>query len=792
MTTIAISLTKRLLEVRFLIEPKLQRLPPDVPEQRRPVNLPTDMVASSIKEFNFCAADTETIDGKVFMLSFETIKKVKKEYEITPVLYYIDSWKDMIDAYLNHGRIWQSGNGRGYAHPTYVYYNKKFDAQAKLKHLPHETIQWLYMNNTVTIDYRTGLIVDYDDDRYDHRYSMKIFYLPQKILRFEFHDDHRFTPPKTGKVQAKPVHGGRIEFFDIAQFYGTSLNVAAEKHLNANKKEKCFDGSKLDVKKLGKDVMIKVKKGHGFVYEKHRYEEYYAEDIEYYCAMDTHLTGILARKKLREFVDSGVSFRDPYSNASIARRDLLNKGYREVVPVRDETALRIAHTQFKGGWFEAAEVGLIEDVMCFDLKSAYPANQMLLPSMTKWVNATYTTKKGEVKNKMKYGKPVMIPKLRGKFLYGDDMEKFISLCTPRKDLSPAYCHAYIEFEAGKWNPLCYVSQVEELDEEGNGTGVFNPCPPLTSPSVYNGWLTYDEFDEAMKWNPVHASIDSYCVWTDEEDEREYPFRPFMEYWFGVKESKDDNDPEYLISKILLNSIYGGSAMVVEGKTGSIWQPFYSSMTTAYTRVELARFNRYNGGKAVMFATDGIIIRKKDFVAVPERKFDNISNLGKWELEKDDVDVLIMMSGVYATRERTPTGSRSNFAMIDGKMGIETHTYKKEGNKYRGTASYFLTQDKSLIGWFDFCERYADETIIHSKIVRPYSMGESRNNFDKMNIFEEREISMRACGDTTKRLYDENDKPTCFGDLLRKSYKLNVWPSYASIDRLMTKHTQEVE
>lgn len=107
-----------------MIEPKLQRLPPDVPEQRRPVNLPTDMVASSIKEFNFCAADTETIDGKVFMLSFETIKKVKKEYEITPVLYYIDSWKDMIDAYLNHGRIWQSGNGRGYAHPTYVYYNK--------------------------------------------------------------------------------------------------------------------------------------------------------------------------------------------------------------------------------------------------------------------------------------------------------------------------------------------------------------------------------------------------------------------------------------------------------------------------------------------------------------------------------------------------------------------------------------------------------------------------------------------------------------------------------------------
>lgn len=774
---------------------RIQHLPPEQPPQHRPINLPTDMVASSIREFNFLAADTETIDGKVFMLSFETSKKVKKVYEIIPVVYMIDSFKDIVEAYLNHGRIWQSGCGRGYAHGTYVYYNKKFDAQAKLKHLPHETIRYLYMTNSVTIDYRTGVMVDYENDDYDHRYSMKIFYLEQKILRFEFHAQHSFQPPQRGKVKPAPVNGGIIEFYDIAQFFGTSLNNAAEKHLGSNKIEHCFDGSKLDVKKLGKDVMIKVKKGHGFVYEKHRYEEYYSEDIKHYCAMDTHLTGNLARMKLREFVDAGVSFRDPYSNASIARRDLLNKGYREVVPTVNETALRIAHTQFKGGWFEAAEVGLIEDVMCFDLKSAYPANQMFLRSMTKWVNATYTTKGGKVKNKMKYGKPVMIPKLRGSFKFGNEMDEFISLCTPRVDLSPAYCHVYMEFPDAKWNPLCYVSQVETMtvNEEGEkeGTGIFNPKPPLTSPSVFQGWITYDEFDEAMKWNPTSVVMDSYCVWTDEEDaEPDFPFRPFMKHWFDIKESKDNNDPAYLISKVILNSVYGGTAMVVEGKTGSIWQPFYSSMTTAYTRVELARFNRYNGGNAVMFATDGIIIRKKDFVKVPERKFDNIKNLGSWELEKEDVDVLIMMSGVYATRERTPTGSRSNFAMIDGKMGIETESYKKEGNKYRGTASYFLTQDNSLLGWFDFCRRYSDDTIVHSKIVRPYSMGESRNNFDKMNIFEEREISMRACGDSTKRLYDENDKPSCFGDLLLKSYNLRVWPSYASIDRIMTGKTGE--
>ncbi len=114
---------------------------------------------------------------------------------------------------------------------------------------------------------------------------------------------------------------------------------------------------------------------------------------------------------------------------------------------------------------------------------------------------------------MKYGKTVMIPNLRGSFEFGTDMDEFISLCTPRVDLSPAYCHVYMEFPDAKWNPLCYVSQVETMrvNEEGEkeGTGIFNPKPPLTSPSVFQGWLTYDEFDEAMKWNPTSVVMDSF-------------------------------------------------------------------------------------------------------------------------------------------------------------------------------------------------------------------------------------------------------------------------------------------
>ena len=741
---------------------------PYIKQQKRPTRLPTDMTRSSIREWNFMGGDTETLDGACYMLSLEQSVKNVTGFNITPNVYYTDSFYEVIQAFLSNGRIYH-GRRRGFAHPSYAFYNLAFDAQALLKHLPNYVVEKIYQSNSATVDITTGELVDMECEETDHTNTMSIFYLPKKCLRFEFHKDHLFQPPKKGKRTPKPINGGRIEMWDISQFYGGGLNTNAKRYLNNSKKaERCFDGSILDVRKLGKEVMVKVKTAQGIIYKKVQYEEYYDEDIRYYCAMDTHLCGRLARKKLKEFVDTNVSYRDPYSIAAIAQRDLLNKGYREVIPMELEYRpyIRIANHTFKGGWFEAAEVGMIEDVMCFDLKSAYPANQWNIPAMTKWENVTYTTKSGEVKNRIKHGEPVMESVLRGEFITGKGAEEFVEHCEPRIDLSPAYCKAYFTFPTGKWNPLCYVGGK----------------PPLTSPTTFYGWITYDEYKEAMKWNPKTAIVEEYLVWKDETEVSDYPFRPFIKHWFDVKESTDSNDPAYLVSKVLLNSIYGKTIQCVEGQTGALWNPFFASMTTAYTRMELARFNRYNGKKAVMFATDGIIIRKDDFVAMPERMLDCPKNLGKWEKEAEDVDALVMMSGVYAIREREATGVKNGFAMIDGKMGIEETRYKKEKSKFRGTASYFL--NGAVMGWFDFCERYGDMDEKQMTITKPYSMGEARHNFDMMNIFEPRDIRLKACGDSSKRLYDPNNSPATFADLLTNSYELGVWESYAHVDRVI--------
>ena len=192
----------------------------------------------------------------------------------------------------------------------------------------------------------------------------------------------------------------------------------------------------------------------------------------------------------------------------------------------------------------------------------------------------------------------------------------------------------------------------------------------------------------------------------------------------------------------------------------------------------------------MVATDGIIIRKKDFVAMPERLLDCPKNLGRWELEAENVDALIMMSGVYAIRERTPSKKKSYIGFKDGNYAMVEEDIKSEKSKFRGTASYFLNGED--MGWFKFCEKYADEDCVQMAITRPYSMGEARFNLDLMNVFIERDISIKACGDSSKRMYRMDDKPTTFGDLLTSSYELDSYDSYAHVNRVVNGLVEEVE
>jgi len=758
---------------------------PEIREQKRPRYVPKNFASSSIQPQHARGIDTETLDGKAYLITYEKAKQDRKTklWELYPVAKYVSTFEECLYGVLEGGRTWFKGGKMGYTNPDYFFWNLKYDAQALLKHCPNSIIDLVYLDKSVRFNYRTFEVVDWDEPG-NHEHTVEVFYLPKKCLRFTFHKSHTFTPENSSKT----VNGGTVEFWDAMQFYGGSLNANSKKFLGDNKTEVCFDGSKMDVSKLGDEVMIKVKKGHTFIYEKHIYHEYYKEDIEYYGLKDAVLCGRLIRKKLAEFVQERVQFRNPYSIASIAQTDLMFKGYREIIPdpVKYDIELRIARTAYHGGWFEAQSVGLVEDAMYIDLKSAYLYSQYHLPSMTRW--KPVLTKKG--KQRIKKGQPLFEPELRGKFVMQSDKadgnpgmieKEMLEIAEPRNDHSPIFCHVDAQFMEGMpWNPLCYVGEYGA---------------PLTTPTEFSGFITYDEYKEAKKWPHEYINVNSFSAWIDDTETSSYPFRDFIDYWFDVKESKDPSDPAYTISKSLAVSPYGKTIQDIEGKSGQLYHPHYAAMTTGICRASIARFIRLNDYKAVMVATDGILIRRTDLKTIPKRYLDARSNLGEWEIEDQDVDAVVLMSGVYGFVERTPTLRKATFVPLEnGRIGIEETLTHKTKSKERGSAAYFRDKSSSE-SWFDFLTKNRDLSEVSTKVNRPYSLGEARRivaeggekvaQFSLMNIFEERDFTLKACGDSTKRRYDPNNKPETFGDLLTGTYELWNWDSWLDVDYVLS-------
>ena len=102
---------------------------------------------------------------------------------------------------------------------------------------------------------------------------------------------------------------------------------------------------------------------------------------------------------------------------------------------------------------------------------------------------------------------------------------------------------------------------------------------------------------------------------------------------------------------------------------------------------------------------------------------------------------------------------------------------------------------TFISWFEFLEENKDVSSFTVDVNRPYSMGQARRivkengekivNFNLMNIFEIQQFTLKACGDSSKRRYDENNKPETFNDLLHNCYDLKSWDSFHEIDYILS-------
>jgi len=319
---------------------------PNLKRQRR-----KQSAKSSLNPNKICGADTETVDGKVWLFSSEF------------GVWEINSMRDLIDVLWNdeHASKWKQGRGknqktsRGLSTKEFFFWNLKFDGQAVMKLCSDEEIDSILNGNETEVKMDGG--------------SVKIKYLQGKFMSFK---------PVNMKIGQYKL--GKCVWWDISQFYGKMrLNHAAQQFLNSSKIETCFDGSVLDAGRFSEK----------------EYRDYYREDIEKYAVQDAILAGRLARMKRNDFVNQDVRFIQPYSVANVAQRNMMDlckiptlnnfKKHPQGLEI-----IQRSLSAYQGGWFTTRGSGFWPDCICVDLVSAYPYIMWNLPDITQgtWIQGT--------------------------------------------------------------------------------------------------------------------------------------------------------------------------------------------------------------------------------------------------------------------------------------------------------------------------------------------------------------------------------------------------------------------
>ena len=642
---------------------------------------------ANLPERKMMGADTETVGGKVWLFSTE-----KGVWEI-------DSFSDLMDAIYQRPHLskWKktkaSGRGpnlRGFSPMEFFFYNLKFDAQAVLRLLDDEVVLTLIGSTEREGDIgKTKVIVNADTGAFGPE-------VDGRMVELDYLEGKAFViSPKGWRIDDKWLLGA-CWWWDISQFYGRlPLKVASQQYLGESKVETMFDGSVLDASR----------------FDDPEYRDFYREDIDEYAIQDAILAGKLARLKRRHFIDNGVRFIKPYSIANVSQRACLDtcsiptiNAYKADSDYRK--FLQRAHTAYLGGHFETRGSGFWPSVQSIDIASAYPYVMYHLPD-------------------------IMGP---GLWIEGSGKESFCNWLDQREPMTIGFAEVAFLFDADLvWHPLAMKNR--------QGT--------LITPRFARGWFTADEISEALKWPHSQMTVGRWFYFSDRSGRR--PFAPFVERFYEMKMKADPESVEYMVAKILANSLYGKSCQVINGSTGKLWNPLYAATITGSTRARMAEGIRLNDYTALQVATDGLIFPKDSLVNIPNRPLPAPHNLGQWEME-DEGDIIIMMSGVYSIRNEEKTKSR-----------------------YRGHSAYFL-RGLGDGGLFGFCDEYHELSRIVRNVRRPYSLREAKQKGDLSlaNVFTDRKFSIQPSGDIGKRYWLE--RPATFGDLRER-----WWPSEPHIN-----------
>lgn len=232
-----------------------------------------------------------------------------------------------------------------YQDTNFVVWNLKYDSGAILYYFPRETLLDLWENGKTIYNSPEG-------------FYYKITYVPHKLLRI------------TSRRH-------QVNFWEISQFYHSSLDRAAQTYLNESKE-------KIQTKNFSPRYVARVRK-----------------HLIRYCIRDAILTARLGTYLVDKLDQFGITASSLYSSASIsfkyfASRTSIVTSWRFWNEDRDVLAL--ASDAYEGGKFEVTTRGPFRGYE-YDISSAYPyeiANLVDIQSAT----VIYTT---EFQPKAVYG-----------------------------------------------------------------------------------------------------------------------------------------------------------------------------------------------------------------------------------------------------------------------------------------------------------------------------------------------------------------------------------------------------
>lgn len=268
--------------------------------------------AKAVKPFTrFLGCDTETFEGKAYLICMCDEDGISQTLKIP---FDSEEGLELILAFLVSGERQREVNKA-----MRTFYNLNYDVRAILRWFPVSNVDELYRTGKTNIN------------------GYKITFLSKKFFRI-----------------SRPNQDYSVTYFDIAQFYGRSLDFNAKKYLNDEKV------STIDSSVLGSSIT-------------YWYDNY--ETIVEYCIHDCYLTAKLTELFFKK-LETSMNFvtKKPYSTGSISQEYFLQRCYIPTVQNIPTEVLALHQDGYRGGRIELLKKGYFESVNAYDIKSAYPAH----------------------------------------------------------------------------------------------------------------------------------------------------------------------------------------------------------------------------------------------------------------------------------------------------------------------------------------------------------------------------------------------------------------------------------